>query len=390
MKIWNRLLCLLLTTTLAACSTINPPVQATRAAWIPEQWQVRINPQSIDTDTQRLSLVIPGEGRLLADRIAVHTLPDGTIAWHGTLIAESAAPAANGSLKAALNSIILIRSSNRVSGIIRRDGQAYSLLPSGDATVLSKIDAAKLPPEHDPSIPSGAMLGPRQHVAIAPYQPGHATIRVLVVASRQADEASEDLRAMAHLAIEESNQTFDESGIDLSLELADVFPLDYEQSFSPNWDLDRLMKIDDGYMDEVHDMRDTLKADVVVLLRDNANTSCGFAGEIGASAETAFTVVNVRCIGVGRFTFAHEIGHLLGGAHDNASGPFAYGHGYAHEPADGPKLYTVMTAFRLDTVRLPYWSDPQREVDGIRLGDKDTADNHRLLEERKGIVAGFR
>jgi hypothetical protein len=63
-----------------------------------------------------------------------------------------------------------------------------------------------------------------------------------------------------------------------------VFPLDYEQSFSPNWDLDRLMKIDDGYMDEVHDMRDTLKADVVVLLRDNANTSCGFAGEIGASA----------------------------------------------------------------------------------------------------------
>ncbi|XDR19075.1 hypothetical protein AB5975_21325 [Pseudomonas putida] len=49
-----------------------------------------------------------------------------------------------------------------------------------------------------------------------------------------------------------------------------------------------------------------------------------------------------------------------------------------------------MTAFRLDTVRLPYWSDPQREVDGIRLGDKDTADNHRLLEERKGIVAGFR
>jgi hypothetical protein len=59
------------------------------------------------------------------------------------------------------------------------------------------------------------MLGPRQHVAIAPYQPGHATIRVLVVASRQADEASEDLRAMAHLAIEESNQTFDESGIDL-------------------------------------------------------------------------------------------------------------------------------------------------------------------------------
>jgi hypothetical protein len=48
-----------------------------------------------------------------------------------------------------------------------------------------------------------------------------------------------------------------------------------------------------------------------------------------------------------------------------------------------------MTAFRLDTVRLPYWSDPQR---GGRypVGDKDTADNHRLLEERKGIVAGFR
>lgn len=60
---------------------------------------------------------------------------------------------------------------------------------------------------------------------------------------------------MAHLAIEESNQTFVESGIDLSLELADVIPLDYEQSFSPNWDLDRLMKIDDGYMDEVHDMK---------------------------------------------------------------------------------------------------------------------------------------
>ncbi|MNP83005.1 hypothetical protein D3C76_1818100 [compost metagenome] len=41
-------------------------------------------------------------------------------------------------------------------------------------------------------------------------------------------------------------------------------------------------------------------------------------------------------------------------------------------------------------VRLPFWSDPDRLMDGVSMGDIETADNHRLLEETKWTVAGFR
>ncbi|MFV3289657.1 M12 family metallo-peptidase [Pseudomonas sp. NY11955] len=377
----------LITLLLPPFLTAEPVENHAKAAWVDRQWSVQVAVDKLAPTAEHLQLNIMGVGHLQAHKQRTRTLDDGTLVWQGSLSQSGEPPAAN-TWQAAMNTLLLISSDRGITGSLRWEGHVFRLYHTGTRTVLEEVNPAKLPADEPADSPSTSIRP--QKGQTGNLQPGDATIRVLVFASKNAAQAHEDIEALAQLAIEESNQTFNLSAIGLSFELAGFEPLDYVQSGAGNsLELLRLWRADDGYMDEVHLQRDALAADVVVLLVDTTNPdSCGVAA--GITEEQAFAVVNIACIGVSRYTFPHEIGHIIGAAHDGGDGLFTYGHGYAHEPAAGPRLYTVMAAGRPGMVRLPYWSDPQREVDGIRLGDKDTADNRRLLEERKGIVAGFR
>ncbi|MFK3776415.1 M12 family metallo-peptidase [Pseudomonas sp. NPDC089406] len=367
--------------------------EAAQAAWISKQWPAKVVTDELTQNTEKLQVNLGDRMSLTAHRTQAIKREDGTLVWYGSLSEAGQAAPASGTLEATMNGVVLVNANGRAAGTLRWHSQVFRLLPTSSGYVVEKVNGAKLPPDHArdeaPMATSSKALN-KPH----PHEPGHATVRVLIVGTKNAGEAQEDLQALAHLAIEESNLTYLNSGIDMSLEFANFSQLDYEQSPSPDIDLQRLVTPNDGFMDEVHPMRDELKADVVVLIVDTIRESCGRAAGRPATEDKAFVYVNLKCIGVWRFTTGHEIGHLAGASHQYFEGnldPFRYGHGYIHEPAGEPGWRTVMaTVNTVNDVRVPFWSDPERLMDGVPMGDAETADNRRLLEETKWILAGFR
>ena len=157
-------------------------------------------------------------------------------------------------------------------------------------------------------------------------------IRVLVLYTQNAKDSVSNIKNTILTAIALTNQSFVNSQINYQIELVYAGQTNYTESGDIDTDLLRFKNTGDGYMDEVHTLRNKYSADVCVLLNYYIGY-CGVAAYIGATAANAFCVVNSLC-DVSYYSFAHEIGHLLGCRHDpfhdSATTPFAYGHGYVH------------------------------------------------------------
>ena len=122
-------------------------------------------------------------------------------------------------------------------------------------------------------------------------------------------------RELVDLAIEEGNKSFRMSNLgNIKLRLVHTYQTEYdEDQGGEHFDhLYRMVDKGDGYMEEVHGLRDKYRADVVVLIVDDAN-GCGLATRVFADAEEAFAVVHHECAAT-TYTVAHEIGHLIGAA----------------------------------------------------------------------------
>jgi peptidyl-Asp metalloendopeptidase len=70
-------------------------------------------------------------------------------------------------------------------------------------------------------------------------------------------------------------------------------------------DLRRLTNVNDGFMDDVHALRDAYKADLVALLVDPGNW--GGIAWINSTAEYGFSVTAVDAVYYD--AFQHELGH---------------------------------------------------------------------------------
>src|SRR5262249_35151376 len=124
----------------------------------------------------------------------------------------------------------------------------------------------------------------------------------------------------------------------------------------------------------------------------NQTDFCGLADAIMANASTAYAVVHYGCA-TGYYSFAHELGHLMGARHDPANDstttPFAYGHGY-QQTATSPTWRTIMPYnCPSNCTRLQYWSNPSVTYDNRPMGTAPTNDNARVLNATATTVAAF-
>ena len=116
------------------------------------------------------------------------------------------------------------------------------------------------------------------------------------------------------LMVAETNMAYSNSGVNQRINLVAVEEVvGYRETNNLATDIYRLRSESDGYMDEVHDIRDTVAADIVLLIPAG---SSGRAYQLSvpstSSESSAFGVVNAYSAS----TFAHELGHIMGLHHD--------------------------------------------------------------------------
>ena len=113
-------------------------------------------------------------------------------------------------------------------------------------------------------------------------------------------------------AVDETNAAFAESGANVSVRVVGLLRLAQDDSGSLVNDLRRLAGKRDGLWDEVHAIRDEVKADQVTLVS-------AFKGKDWRAGRGilngSFTVVKLSALK--QFSLTHELGHNLGAIHDD-------------------------------------------------------------------------
>ena len=354
----------------------------------------------------RVDLDVFGE-RVPMSRERIEQRRSGDYSWFGREVQDGS------------RAILVVRD-GRLTGSIRdghpedprhsHAGYAIRYL-GGDLHVVLEVIDGFMPPEEPAGEPDD-LLGPP-----AVGQTGCIPTFTALVAYTPAVAAHEgDPGGFVQLMIDEFNDIFFNTQVNLHVNLVDAYEVDYDE-YEPIGNgqnaqdqsiadlLERLVQDGDGYMDEVHDRRDTYGADVVVLLgrydSPPFSTASGKAEQVVADADTAFAVVaDGYAPGPYHFAFHHEVGHLLGLRHDpdtdSATEPFAYGHGYIYVQ-DETKWRDVMS-YNPESIcgawpgciKIPNFSNPDVDFDGVPTGTYAESDNARVLEERICTVAAFR
>lgn len=228
---------------------------------------------------------------------------------------------------------------------------------------------------------------------------------VCPAAVKNAIGALDDALLEIHNAIAGANLCFRNSDVQIQLRLVHVHETDYTPTGNLDIDLDRLTGTDDGFLDEVHGVRDAYGADVVTLLSTDSNLG-GLANTLSYPSlsfeDSAFNVCVWDQIGAPAFTLAHEIGHNMGCLHnredasdesqssDSNYGSFAYGKRWQ---TDGEGFRTVM-AYDDSTESygnsIPFFSNPNVLYQGVATGNSGSENNALVLQLSSPYVSNFR
>jgi hypothetical protein len=181
------------------------------------------------------------------------------------------------------------------------------LLKEGDASIMkpkrpdrggqlrAKKQQAKLQAPKTAADQKVALGGPRaadpqaKKAAGTAQGPKDIVIDVLVAYTKKAAANYVDIRKeLIDLSIEEGNESFRQSGLGhVKLRVVHAYETNYVEEgahFDHVW---RFADKGDGYMEEVHGLRDKHKADVSVLVVDDPK-GCGLATRVYADADEAF------------------------------------------------------------------------------------------------------
>ena len=269
----------------------------------------------------------------------------------------------------------------------------------GRRYVIEQIDHRQMPEDEvvDEIPPEGEVS--TQDVTI---QDDGSIIDVMVVytpAARTSAGGVTGMNNLIDLAVSETNVSYANSGIRQRLRLVHRTEVAYTEASDFGTDLSRLSGTSDGYMDNVHSLRNTYGADLVGLIR-NGSSVCGI-GYLMSTVSSSFASrgfsVTARTCATGYYSFGHELGHNMGARHDravdNSDGPYTYNHGYV-APSDGWRTVMAYGNACGGCTRIQWWSNPDLFRNGERMGipegSSGAADNRKALNNTAFTVANFR
>ena len=301
----------------------------------------------------------------------------------------------------------LVAEQGTIAGFIQLPKHYYTLYPLGGKWCILQ--------EHNPSgsEPISCLINNESHQAQEqqgddPCEPNYnncdALLDVLVLGTPEAQSAFVspwDAVALLGTAFLSLNWAFQNS--DIPNKSARYHWVNFDFSFADPSDqsivIDRNNLI--GNLN-IQSLRDAYGADIVVLLADERYSGAfGIAGQILTDSPNAFAIVEVPYLANPRWTFAHEIGHLLGGRHstcDLLNVPLACddtpvcSHGFIFDDVAGNKQQTIMALFDSDNpndTRILNYSNPDIDFNGAATGDNDH-NNARVIRNHACEVANFK
>jgi|RhiMethySRZTD1v2_1073278.scaffolds.fasta_scaffold84221_2 peptidyl-Asp metalloendopeptidase len=370
----------------------------------------------MSTDNARFSLLTPDGGTLSVAKSSQTVTPNGFV-WFGKIDNE---PISSVSFSVVNQTV--------VGSILTGRGQSFRLRRDASGVqIIEEIDLKDLPPEGQPTpVPGrrGAKEGDLAGDTCATDGPDQ--IDVMVVYTQDARVGAGGAAAMEAdilLAVAQSNQSYLNSDITQRLRLVHTAEVAHTETGQTILDRDRLKAKADGYVDNVHALRDAFGADIVVMITETGDW-CGYTfimDPIGnAFEESAFAVVLRRCATqAGKYSFAHELAHIMSARHDRYvdnvnNAPFPYNHGYVQvKPTSGSPWRTMMAYGTSKTKTTPEtnpcglaaamigippdsfcprvlnFSNPYVSI-GTDPSGTATEDNHRTLNNTASTVANFR
>jgi hypothetical protein len=285
---------------------------------------------------------------------------------------------------------------------------------------LVEIDEDAMRPDHhplvvpddgtpaDPPAPEPDLQQPGTTAATDSVTTSAATTNTIVdllvvytstARAKQGGQAA--MNALIALGVDLANQAYRNSRIAMQLRLVRAAEVAYAETGNISTDLSRLRSTTDGFMDQVHQLRNQYKADLVALIVDNGGSYCGIAyvmanGPRASFASYAFSVTDRDC--VANNTLTHELGHNMGDAHDRASGgtgvyPYSYGY---RDPIGKFRTIMAYACPNVSCPRVKYFSNPKILINGRpagidhRINPTNSADNARSMNEVRNVIAAWR
>ena len=240
----------------------------------------------------------------LLDSVRIDDRAPGEYSWFGAV----------SSLTGNTTNAIMVVAGTQVVGTIHRGPDLYQIRPlNNGAHALIYVDQSNVPVDHPPEFddefqpneedaprlsdqPTGSIFPHFVH----PTDGGELdckdfTVLVAYTPAAKADAAAQGgIDSLIQLAIDETNQGYRNSYVNIQVQLVHKHEVTYSESGSMQVDRDRFRINGDEVMDDVHALRNTHAADIAILITDR-DIYCGSASAIGASEDTAFAVVAVNC-----------------------------------------------------------------------------------------------
>lgn len=368
-------------------------IEAEAAKSLPTQeraWTVAVDPTLDLAASDMLVLNLPGHAPIRAERLD-HRAHDGGHTWHG---------------RAGGRPVTVTMHGGRLHGDFHVGLDHYTLSSERGRTTLSLTSRFDFPrDELTPAPKTAAANAPTR----APTAKTTAVdIRILVAytdAVLAASGSATDVASAAHFMVGQLNAIYARSvAAEIQFTLAGLHRVGYADGVDSEIVLQQLAS-DPG----VAAARNARGADIVVLLVEHTDFSgrAYMPNSVGIeNAAYAFAVVT-RSYGLNYYTFAHEVGHLMGLDHGGSgpgAGAYAWGQGhigYVDSAAGYPEGFvTVMANIGLcggspPCHFVPYFSnpeltDPAPPVRGRALGISNVADSARALRDVASTVEMYR
>jgi hypothetical protein len=342
--------------------------------------------------------------RLTIRRIRTETIGENGSLWFGEIVGKK-------------GWVTLSAVEDVLVGNIRMGSESYEIRYAGDGIhTVNEIDTSALPEEC--TADASDVRAPAPESGPAMFSDPCDVIDIMVVytsAARLAAGGHAAIRAKIYQGIGDTNATFWLSGLNMRIYPVHIAEINYSESGDVATDRDRLQDPNDGFMDNVHALRDTYCADEVALIVDTGTCGIGFIQDPSPNPgfeSYAFFVTQDDCLG-NTLAFAHELGHTLGGRHDwyvdDAVGSPTHNHGYVNVAAGFRTImaYKSKCDDSMTTCSQSFvWSHPDYSImgepAGVASGTSTSctagnlanplcdADNRKVLMDSACTAANFR